>query len=41
MELPKARTKGAALYTLRSGKVVSVLVYMNRQLGLAGLGAGE
>jgi hypothetical protein len=38
LELPTAWTKGLALYTIRSGKVVRLLVYMDRQRGLANLG---
>src|SRR6478736_467697 len=41
MELPQAWRKGIALYTIRSGKVVRLLVYMDRQRGLADLGLKE
>jgi hypothetical protein len=41
LELPKAWRKGAALYTIRGGKVVRLLVYLDRQRGLADLGLSE
>ena len=41
MELPRAWKKGIHLYTIRSGKVVRLLVYLDRQRGLADLGLKE